>query len=241
MSEAPTLGPLPSTDLKLNPHAPHPDFEWLIGLPSDWVLLDTNPESWQRSAERVVDDRFAGRRLRAAERRAVLDFLEQLVADCQRAGAALSMVQLGAMSSGVVGSAGLHLGWFDSAPRGAGLSLVRQTLPRTGTVEELDTPCGPAVLHRDVASTVPPGGLTRVRSTVLQLFVPIAGTTWTAVLSAATPHPELERVLGDVIVAVGRSISPAQRVRSGGVAGDGSDGTADPDGRGGAGSAPGRG
>ncbi|MGC4807026.1 hypothetical protein [Micromonospora sp. DT233] len=209
MGDVPVLDPLPAHDLKLNPHAPHPGFAWLIGIPSDWALLDTNPESWQRSAARLVDDRFLGRRLRAAERRAVLDFVEQLVADCQRAGAALSLVQLGRLSTGAVGSAGLHLGWFDSAPQPAGLALVRQTLPRTGTVEEVEAPAGPGLLHRDVASTVPPGGLARVRSTVLQLFLPLPGTTWTAVLSAATPHPEMDQVLTDVIVAVGRSITPA--------------------------------
>ncbi|MFG1653645.1 hypothetical protein ACGFIE_27295 [Micromonospora sp. NPDC049275] len=209
MSDVSMLDPLPSHDLKLNPHAPHPDFPWFIGVPSDWALLDTNPESWQRSAARMVDDRFFGQRLRAAERRGVLQFVEQLVADCQRAGTALSLVRLGRMSTGAVGSAGLHLGWFDSAPQPAGLALVRQTLPRTGTAEEVDTPLGPGILHRDVASTVPPGGLTRVRSTVLQLFLPLSGTTWTAVLSAATPHPELEQMLTDVIVAVAQSITPA--------------------------------
>lgn len=203
------LDPLPSSDLKLNPNAPHPPFPWLIGIPPDWALLDTHPESWQRSAGRMVDDRFYGQRIRPAERRAILDFVEQLVADCQRAGAALSMVRLGRMSTGTVGSAGLHLGWFDSAPDPAGLSLVRETLPRTGTVEEVETPAGPALLHRDSTSTVPPGGTTRVRSTVWQLYLPVTGTTWTAVLSAATPHPELETTLSSLIVAVAQSIAPA--------------------------------
>jgi hypothetical protein len=195
------LDPLPAHDLKLNPGAPHPEFAWFIAIPSDWAMLDTHPESWQRSAARLVDDRFFGQRLRAAERRAVLDFVEQLVADCQRAGATLSLIQLGRMSTGTVGSAGLHLGWFDSAPQPAGLALVRQ--------EEVEAGVGPGLLHRDIASTVPPGGLTRVRSTVLQLFLPLPGTTWTAVLSAATPHPEMEQVLADVIVAVAGSIRPA--------------------------------
>jgi hypothetical protein len=112
------------------------------------------------------------------------------------------------MSTGTVGSAGLHLAWFDSAPAPAGLAVVRESLPRTGTVAEVDTPVGPALLHRDTAVTVPPGGLTRIRSTVLQLFVPVRTTTWTAVLSAATPHPELERVLNEVMIAVARSLLP---------------------------------
>jgi hypothetical protein len=88
-------------------------------------------------------------------------------------------------------------------------------------VEEVETPIGPGLLHRDVASTVPPGGLTRVRSTVLQLFLPVPGTTWTAVLSAATPHPEMEQVLTDVIVAVGRSIAPATQDDAADAAGSG--------------------
>jgi hypothetical protein len=208
VTEVSSLDPLPSSDLRLNPNVAHPPFPWLIGIPSDWTVLDTNPSSWEHSAERMVDDRFAGRQIRASQRREVLAFIEQLVADCQRSDAALSLLQLGRMSTGSVGSAGLHLGWFDSAPDVAGLALVREILPRTGTVEELDTPCGSALLHRDIASTTPPGGLTRVRSTVVQLFLPIEGTTWTAVLSAATAHPELERVLDEVIVAVARSILP---------------------------------
>src|SRR5262245_9192950 len=126
------LNPLPADDLKLNPNVPHPPFEWVIGLPADWALLDTNPESWRRSAERLVDERFYGRKLPAAERRAVLGFLEQLVADCQGAGTALSLVQLGRMSTGRVGSAGMHLGWFDSSPDPAGLAVVREALPQSG-------------------------------------------------------------------------------------------------------------
>jgi hypothetical protein len=204
------LDPLPSSDLKLNPNVAHPPFAWTIGIPSDWVLLDTNPQSWQRSAARMVDDRFAGRKVKAAERRQVLDFVEQLVADCQRAGAALSLLQLGRMSTGAVGSAGLHLGWFDSAPDLAGLALVREVLPGTGTVEEVETQCGPALLHRDTASTTPPGSLIRVRSTVLQLFVPVSGTTWTAVFSAATPHSELEQMVESAIIAMAQSLAPVR-------------------------------
>jgi hypothetical protein len=203
-------GPLPSEDLKLNPNVPHPPFEWLIGLPADWSLLDTNPESWQRSAERLVDDRFHGRKLPAAERRGVLGFLEQLVADCQGAGAALSLVQLGRMSTGQVGSAGMHLGWFNSAPNLASLALVREALPQSGLVYTVDTSCGPALLHRDEASSLPPGGTTRVRSVVWQIYVPVPETTWTALLSAATPHPEMHPAVEDAIVAVARSLLPVE-------------------------------
>jgi len=209
-----TLNPLPAEDLKLNPNVPHPPFPWRIGIPSDWALLDTHPQTWERSARRLVDDRFHGRKLSAAERRAVLGFLEQLVADCQRSGAALSMIQLGRLSSGAVGSAGLHVAWYNSAPDLAGLAPVRQILPRSGTVTEIETPNGTGLLHADAISTVPPGARERVRSMVFQLFLPLAGTTWTMVFSSATPHPEMEPVLNQLMIAMAQSVEldPSARV-----------------------------
>jgi hypothetical protein len=205
----PTAGPSPAEPLSLNPGVPHPPFPWLIDIPSTWSLLDTNPASWQRSASRLVDERFAGRSLKAAERRAVRDFLEQLVADCQRADATLSLIQLGRMSTGAIGSAGLHLAWFNSRTEPASLALVRQTLPRSGIIEEIDTPSGPGLLHTDQASIVPPGATTRVRSQVWQFFLPLPASTWTALLSAASPHPEMAAMLHELIVGVARSIRRA--------------------------------
>lgn len=207
-------GPLPAEQLSLNPDVTHPPFPWLIGIPSRWALLDTNPASWQRSAARLVDERFAGRSLKAAERRGVLGFVEQLVADCQRANATLSMIQLGRMSTGAIGSAGLHLAWFDSRTEPASLALVRQSLPRSGLVEEVSAAAGPGLLHTDHASIVPPGATTRVRSQVLQFFLPLPGSTWTAVLSAATPHPEMEAMLRELIIEVGGSIERADEAES---------------------------
>jgi hypothetical protein len=205
----PAAQPSPAQPLSLNPNVTHPPFPWLIAIPSTWALLDTNPQSWQRSAAKLVDERFTGRSLKAAERRAVLGFLEQLVADCQRANATLSMIQLGRMSTGAVGSAGLHLAWFDSRTEPASLALVRQSLPRSGVVEQVDTPSGPGLLHTDRASIVPPGASARVRSQVWQFFLPLPGTTWTAVLSAATPHPEMEAMLRELIIVVAGSIERA--------------------------------
>jgi hypothetical protein len=201
-----TAALLPADGLELDPAVPQPPFGWSVSLPADWVRLDTAPATWRRSATRLVDDRYAGRTLRAAERRAVFGVVEQLVADCQRAGAALSLLQLGRMSTGAVGSAGLQLGWYGSAPEPASLATVRDSLPRTGVVTDVDTPAGRALLHVDVAMTVPLGGTTRVRSEVRQLFLPLPATCWTAVVSAATGHPELRRMLADVVLAVGRSI-----------------------------------
>ena len=196
--------------LQLNPDVAHPPFAWSVGLPGDWALLDTHPQTWRRSAERLLDDRFAVARLSRPERRGVLDFVEQLVADCQRAGTALSVVQLGKLSSGGVGSAGLHLAWHDCAPRSAGLAQARTALPDRGTTTEVEAATGPALLHVDRMSVVPPGTATRVALASYQVFVPLVPTTWMAVVSTASAHPELSEGLRELVVAVGASIRPGE-------------------------------
>ena len=195
--------------LQLNPGVTHPPFAWSVDLPADWALLDTHPQTWRRSAERLLDERFAGTRLSRPERRGVLDFLEQLVADCQRAGTALSVVALGKLGSGGVGSAGLHLAWHDCAPRAADLAQARRAVPDRGTASEVAAATGPALLHVDRMSVVPPGTATRVPLASYQVFVPLVPTSWLAVLSTASAHPELSDALRALVVAVAASVRPA--------------------------------
>jgi hypothetical protein len=201
--------------LQLNPGVAHPPFSWSVGLPSDWALLDTHPQTWRRSAERLLDDRFGGARLARPERRGVLDFLEQLVADCQRAGTALSVVQLGKLTSGGVGSAGLHLAWHDCAPRSADLAQARRALPDRGTATEFQAATGPAVLHVDRMSMMPPGTATRVALASYQVFVPLFPTSWMAVLSTASAHPELSASLRALVVDVATTLQPADGAAAG--------------------------
>lgn len=199
-------GLLPDGGLPLNPDATHPPFRWEVSLPSDWAVLDTHPSSWQRSVERLVDTRLAGQRLRSAERRQVLAFLGDLVADCQRAGTVISLVQIGRLSGGGVGSAGLHLAWYDSRPDQASLALVHQAVGRQGVVEEVGTAAGTVLLQRDHVSLTPPGNTSRVGLTSLQAFLPLPGECWTAIVASAGAQPELVPVLRDLVVEVAGSI-----------------------------------
>jgi hypothetical protein len=169
-------------------------------------MLDTNPASWQRSLDRLVDDRLAGRRLAAADRRQVRGFLGGLVADCQRAGTVISLVQIGRLSTGGVASAGLHLAWYDSSPAQASLTTVRQAVGRAGVIEEVETPAGHILLQRDHRSVAPPGSATRVGLTSLQAFLSVPGSSWTAVVATAGAQPELVPMLHDLLVAVAGSI-----------------------------------
>jgi hypothetical protein len=201
-------GFIPSDGLQLNPEAAHPPFAWQVALPSDWAVLDTHPSSWQRSLDRLVDERFAGQRLKSAERRELLRALADLVATCQQAGTLVSLVQLGRLSSGGVASAGIHLAWYDSAPDLASLTTVRQALSRQGTVEEVPTPGGVALLQRDHLSMVPPGTTNRVGLTSFQAFLPLPRTTWTVAVATAGAQTELLPMLRELVIAIVSSIRP---------------------------------
>jgi hypothetical protein len=201
-------GLLPAAGLHLNPDAAHPPFAWQIALPTDWAFLDTHPASWQRSRERLVDDRFAGQRVKSADRRQVLGFLDELVASCQRAGTLISLVHLGRLPGGEAVSAGLQLAWYDSTPQPASLAWVRQAAGRQGVIEEIDTPAGTALVQHDHLSLAPPGSTTRVGLRSLQVFRPLPGRTWTAVVATAGAHPDMMPLLRDLIVTVAGSIQP---------------------------------
>jgi hypothetical protein len=202
-------GPLPADDLQLNPDATRPPFEWAVGIPSDWALLDTNPASWQRNAQRLVDYKFAGRRLAARERREVLAYLESLVADCQRADAVLTVVQFGPVADSTLGSAGVTMAWYSLGPQPATLNAVGDAIGNSGTVTNVDTPCGVSLLHQDRISLVPPGALTRVASQTFKLFIPVHRTSWIAIISGGTSTPALEPIVRDVVIAMGESLSVA--------------------------------
>ena len=192
--------------IELNPDVSFPPFPLWLRIPASWSRLDSNPETWRRSAEQLVDGAFRGSRLSARDRRTVLEMLEGLVADCQRAGAALSLLTVGRRASGGAASFGLHLA-FASDGRAASLGRVHDMLPRSGTTTDLATGCGPAVMHRDRVTMVVPGTAEIVALSSIQIFLPITGTTWTVVLSTASAVAELTGPLEELLRAVAESIS----------------------------------
>jgi hypothetical protein len=201
----PTLAELPAEHVELDPDAPRPPFPLWLQLPGAWSLLDTNPATWKRSAQSLIDTSFGGGALPSSEKRSVLSVLEDLVSDCQRAGAALNLVVLGQLEPGTAFSAGIHLA-FAGDNRPASLGRVRDMLGTGGTTTEIDTGCGPGVLHRNRSTMVVPGTARIVAMTTAQVFVPFPGTTWTAVLSTSSAHPQLTEPLVDLLRQVGASI-----------------------------------
>lgn len=205
------LGDL-TEEVALNPDAPQPPFPLYLDLPRTWTLLDTNPSTWERSAQGMLDTTFRRSKLSARERREVMGFFDQLVADCQQAGAALSLIQVGRLSAGGAASLGIHLAFGEDA-QPAGLAAVQDSLPRNGTTTEVDSGVGPALMHSERMTMVPPGATELVALTSIQIYVPIPDTTWTAVFATASAYPELtepvERLLRAIVASFRRDIEPA--------------------------------
>lgn len=201
-----TVGGLAGGRIELNADVPFPPFPLWMRVPSTWSQLDSNPGTWRRSAEDLIDTAWRGSRLPAKERREVLGLLEGLVADCQRAGAALSLITVGRLPAGGAASFGIHLA-FASDGRPATLGRVHDILPRTGVASEISTNSGPAVLHRDRMTMVVPGTAEIAALTSIQIFVPITDTSWTVVLSTASAYPELTDALEGTLRAAAESIT----------------------------------
>jgi hypothetical protein len=190
--------------IALNPDAPKPPFSVWMSLPSRWSLLDTNPGTWRRSADTLIDTTFRGVRLSASHRREVLGVIEGLVADVQASGACVSLIVAGRRPGGGAATLGMHIAFADDGMP-AGLARVAQTLPRSGTRTELATPVGPALLQRERMTMTIPGTATLAALTSLQVFVPIPATTWTAVIASASAFPELTDPLEQLLVGVAES------------------------------------
>ena len=205
--------------IELDPDVPFPPFPIWLRIPATWSRLDSHPATWRASAERLMDERFQARRLAARERRDVLAVLEGVVADCQRAGAALSLLALGRRQGGGAASFGMHLAFADDG-RAASLGRVLDCLPRTGVTSEISTRSGPAVAHRDRITMVVPGSAEIVALSSLQIFVPLAETSWTVVLSTASAFPELTEPLAVLLRAVAESVCVQQDGDSSGGAPD---------------------
>jgi len=200
-----TLAGLTGERIELNPDVPFPPFPVWLRLPAAWSRLDSNPGTWRRSADQLIDTTFRGSRLPAKERRDIVALLEGLVADCQRAGAALSLLTVGRRAAGGAASFGLHLA-FAGDGRPASVGRVHDILPRTGVATPVNTEAGPGVLHRDRMTMVVPGTAEIAVLTTVQAFVPIPDTTWTVVLSSASAYPELTDALESMVRAAAESV-----------------------------------
>ena len=188
-----------------------PPFGFRIEGPDDWTLLETAPNRWRRSVERLLDPPGRTGRLPASARREAVGVLEDLVAVAQHTGVVVCLVKLGRDGVGRLFYGSLTLSWYDSAPVPADLAFVRLVVGEVEDVEELETPTGPGLLQR-TTEAVPPewrdlfGGAT---AHAAQALVPVPGTRWTALVSGTTSDPRHSDLLGGLVRRMAGSLRVA--------------------------------
>ena len=170
-----------------------PPFAFRIQGPDDWMLLETAPNTWERSVERLLGDRaVALGRLPGRQRRQLMLLLEDMVAAAQQTGVVLSLVKLARDADDRLFCGSLALSWYDAAPVSADLAFARLAAGDAGRVEELDTPAGPALLRRETLPRPIPAaelfgdGMTHS----VQAFLPVPGTSWTALVTGTVGHAD---------------------------------------------------
>jgi hypothetical protein len=195
-----------------------PPFAFRVQGPDDWMVLETAPNTWKRSVERLLADRaVALGRLPGHGRRQLMTLLEDVVAAAQQTGVVLSLVKLARDAGGRLFWGSLALSWCDAAPVPADLAFARLAAGDTGRVEELDTPAGPALLRRETLPQPAPVaelfGERAVHSA--QAFLPVPGTSWTALVTgtvARADHTELlDLLVGRMVGSLRVQRQPAGR------------------------------
>jgi hypothetical protein len=188
-----------------------PPFGFRIEGPDDWTLLETAPNRWRRSIERLLDPPGGTGRLPAAARRDAAGVLEDLVAVAQHTGVVLCLVKLGRDAGGRPFCGSLTLAWYDSDPVPADLAFARFVVGEATDVEELDTPTGPGLLQR-TTETVPSewrdlfGGSS---AHAAQALVPVPGTRWTALVSGTTSDSRHTDLLAGLVRRMAGSLRVA--------------------------------
>ena len=186
-----------------------PPFAFRVQGPDDWMLLETAPNTWERSVERILADRAVELgRLPGRQRRQLATLLEDVVAAAQQTGVVLSLVKLARDASDRLFCGSLALSWYDSTPLRADLAFARLAAGEARRVEELDTPAGPALLRREALPQPIPAlelfgdGL----SHSAQAFLPVAGTCWTALVTGTVGHASHAGLLDLLVRRMVRSL-----------------------------------
>jgi hypothetical protein len=193
-----------------------PPFAFRIEGPDDWVLLETAQATWRGSVERLLDQHAGTPRMPASLRRRAVAVFEEVVAATRQTGVLLCLAKLAWDGRGQPFCGSLTLSWLDSTPVAADLAFARLVAGPADRLEELDTPSGRALLCGEVVQAPPgelfPGG----RAWSSQAYVPVAGTTWIALISG-TASGEHAQLLGRLVrrMAGSLSVDLPQRPRAG--------------------------
>lgn len=193
--------------IEWHPDAVRPPFDWSMQLPQAWVFLETHPSRWERQVERIVDDHFAGQRLSSKVRKDAIKALTTSVAAAQQNKILLTLVKVGVNpETKHVENVAMNVTWTSTTPHLASMAPIRKALSGTAAVEELTTPSGHlyALARREKREVV--DGRTATVTSV-QGFYPLAGTTWTLVVSVTTPQTGATEPMRNLVIRAIGSVS----------------------------------
>jgi hypothetical protein len=187
-----------------------PAFDFRIDGPDDWACLETAPNRWRRSVERLLDTPGGAGRLPASARRGAVAILEDMVAVAQHTGVLLCLVKVAWEAEGGLFYGSLTLSWYDSTPVPADLTLARLVADDPDVAVELETPTGPGLLYHSTEPVPPdwrdlfPGA----RASCTQALIPVPGSHWTALISGIVSDPRH----GDLLTALVRRMASRLQV-----------------------------
>lgn len=194
-----------SSAVDLPPDSPRPPFTWTVSLPLNWRLVDLHPSRTDSVVANLLrdDDLVPGVRLSSAERRQMKEALLSMAKQAREAGTLLALVFPG-IDNGVVAAVTLLIRWVDSSPNVASVMSAQIQFGGDDTSVERTGKGASYVLRSSESLT---GPVTDRRTAYThQAFLPIASTTWTAVVSATAPSVETSEDTKNVVKRVTSSL-----------------------------------
>lgn len=189
----------------LHPEALRPGFLWTARLPMGWAFLDTHPASWRRNAEGIVDEFYAGARLKRSQRSVVLGFLEKAVKASQDSKVLLSFVLPGALESGEVSACTLVVRWHSFSPDSASMAVVERAFGGRQGKQQCVSGAGNPFLVFGGETKVGPVTDRRVVWNY-QAVMPVLSTPWAVMISGMAPTAELGEMVREIVLRVVNNI-----------------------------------
>lgn len=197
--------PLAEQAIRFHPSAVRPRFVWTMHLPNRWAFLDTHPEVWSTRVDRIIDEFYLGRRLRAAEKRTLRNQLTSTVQAAQKNGIAMVFLLPGSNDDGEVVACTILVRWQSSAPQSASLTAVESAFSASKSLERRSSPSGAAYALFSETTKVGPWAQQRSMWNT-QAFVPVPTTSWTLVLSGSAPSAEQGDAVREMVIHMAGSL-----------------------------------
>ena len=192
--------------LSLHPQAFRPNFLWTAQLPTSWAFLDTHPASWQRQAERIIDQFYSGQRLKSEQRKAIYARLEEAVKAAQDNKVLLSFVLPGTLDDGEMSACTLLVRWQSFSPQSASMTIVDTAFSGREGFEHRTTDNDAAYALFGGRSQI--GPLTDRRTIWnYQAALPVPSTSWVAMVSGVAPEEGLAPTIRDMVIRLTNSIN----------------------------------